>query len=132
TLSPGVASPGGARPLTRASRGARMRIIPDSTPVRFRRNYSCVRTVAPRPAPAQCLCWFAWFDAGFSLCATLRIRGAAMTDLYPPRDWLESVPELEVPTDEEVQLEMNVMCRSDSTTRRFGAVENDWADRYED
>lgn len=55
-----------------------------------------------------------------------------MTDLYPPRDWLDRVPELDVPTDEEVQLEVNILSGTDRPTRRFGVVDHDWADRYED
>ena len=55
-----------------------------------------------------------------------------MNNLYSPRDWLESVPDLEAPTDAEIQSELDIMCRTDRSTLRSAAAGDDWAEHCED
>jgi hypothetical protein len=55
-----------------------------------------------------------------------------MTTRCAPRDWLESAPEYEAPTDEEVQLEVNMIAGSYGRSRRESGAGDDWNDHAED
>ncbi len=49
---------------------------------------------------------------------------------FPPRDWLDAPPELDTPTYEDVELQMDILSGASVAAHRFG--DDDWSDGTED
>jgi hypothetical protein len=46
---------------------------------------------------------------------------------YPQRDWLETLPEIDAPTADEVQMEFDLLSGSDASMYTAG-TQDDWTD----